>query len=49
MGIPIRYIYLDLPAEKCIERIKTRARPEEKTVDLDYLMQLQTKYQSMKD
>ena len=37
MGVPIRYLYLDLPAEQCLSRIKSRARVEERSIELDYL------------
>ena len=37
LGVDIRYIYIDTPAEECFERIKTRARPEEHSITLEYL------------
>lgn len=49
MGIPIRYIYLDLPAEQCLARIQSRARPEERAIELDYLVQLELKYTDIKE
>ena len=49
LGIDINYIYLDTPAEQCFERVNRRARPEERTIDLDYLKQLEDRYAVLKD
>nr|XP_057926457.1 deoxyguanosine kinase, mitochondrial isoform X2 [Doryrhamphus excisus] len=38
-------IYLKAPPEKCMERLKRRGRPEEKTVQLDYLYKLHEQHQ----
>ncbi|XP_061762596.1 deoxyguanosine kinase, mitochondrial isoform X2 [Nerophis ophidion] len=38
-------IYLKAPPEKCMERLERRGRPEEKTVELDYLNKLHQQHQ----
>ncbi|XP_061907344.1 deoxyguanosine kinase, mitochondrial-like [Entelurus aequoreus] len=38
-------IYLKAPPEKCMERLERRGRPEEKTVELDYLYKLHQQHQ----
>ncbi len=41
---PIAFIYLRTPAEICFERIKSRARKEEKPIELDYLKRIEREY-----
>ena len=38
LGVDIRYMYIDTPSQICMERIQTRARPEEQSIALDYLV-----------
>ncbi|XP_077571235.1 deoxyguanosine kinase, mitochondrial-like [Stigmatopora nigra] len=39
-------IYLKAPPEKCMERLERRGRPEEATVELDYLQKLHKQHQN---
>jgi deoxyguanosine kinase len=45
--IPDLMIYLDVSVETCLERIKKRGRPEEKTIPADYLKGLQDNFKEM--
>ena len=42
---PDIYVYLFLDPEKCLERIKKRARKEEANITLEYLRQLHEKHE----
>lgn len=48
MQLPIRepdvVVYLDVPLELCLQRVSSRARPEEVDVDLPYLSRVQAAY-----
>lgn len=48
-AVPSHYIYINVPAEKCMERITQRARPEEDTLSLEYLLQLQAQHDEVFD
>ena len=41
----LRLVYLKANPETCLERIRTRNRPEEQSITLDYLQQLHARHE----
>ena len=37
LGVQVKFVYLDAPAETCLARIAIRGRPEEKPITVNYL------------
>ena len=44
---PVKTIYLRCPPEICLERIKKRGRPNEQSINIEYLCKLHEKYEKI--
>lgn len=44
VSLPVGFIYLRIPAETCLHRIKKRGRFEERPISLSYLLELEKKH-----